>query len=233
MGTGLPAPAAGQRTSIRFDPSDPLQQTLYVTFSQGGLFRSIDGGTTWGKVGLPLSATASDDQPTALTIASNGTGFVGTAQGNIFRVSGSTASQLGTPEAGIQVNAVATDPEGTRVVAGHANGHVVFGSGSPFTFTTGANLGPASVMGLAFAVDGTSSAAVITGSVYAVTATTTGGGAVFRSTDFGATFPALLAVTPTIDASDYFFVAPHSQDGTTLYVLGPSSGIFKRTFPAP
>jgi hypothetical protein len=28
-------------------------------------------------------------------------------------------------------------------------------------------------------------------------------------------------------------VAPHPQDGTTLYVLGPSSGIFKRTFAHP
>jgi hypothetical protein len=203
-----------------------------VTFSQGGLFRSVDGGGTWAQIVLPLAA-GSDDQPTALTIASNGTVFVGSAQGNIFRVSGSSATLLGTPDPGIQVNAIATDVEGNAVVAGHADGHVVFGSGSPFAFIPGANF-PAAVMGLAFAVDGTSSAGAITGSVYAVTATSTpAGGGVSRSIDFGATFPPMPAVTPTIDISDYFFVAPHPQDGTTLYVLGPSSGIFKRTFGAP
>jgi hypothetical protein len=90
-------------------------------------------------------------------------------------------------------------------------------------------------MGLAFAVDGMSSpAGVITGSVYAVTGTSTAsGGAVSRSIDFGATFNAVPAATPTIDVSDYFCVAPRPQDGTTLYVLGPSSGIFKRTFAGP
>src|SRR5882762_82933 len=73
---------------------------------------------------------------------------------------------------------------------------------------------------------------------------TASGGAVFRSTDFGAAFTNVTAATPAIEASDYFFVAPHPRDGTTMYVLGngslstpppaaitiPSSGLFRRTF---
>ncbi len=243
---GLPAAACPiGRSAIVLDPSDPQQQTLYVAFSQGGLFRSTNDGATWSKVPLTLAdGITNDDQPTALTIASNGTAFVGTAPGNLFRVSGGTATLLITKDPGSQVNAIAVDPGGTTVVAGHADGVVEFAIGPGFAFTKGATL-IGSVAGLAFAVDGVSAGGGITGSTYAVTATgTASGGSVFRSTNSGATFTNVTAATPPIDASDYFFVAPHPTDGTTMYVLGngslstptltiPSSGFFKRTFGNP
>jgi len=244
---GLPAAACPiGRSAIVLDPSDPQQQTLYVAFSQDGLFRSTDDGATWSKIPLPLTSPNFDDQATALAIASNGTVFVGTAPGNLFHVSGSTATLLITTDAS-QVNAIATDPEGTTVVAGHGDGAVEFATGPGFAFTARPPL-TGSVAGLAFTVDGVSSGGVITGSTYAVTATgTASGGAVFRSTGFGAPFKNVTAATPAIEASDYFFVAPHPRDGTTMYVLGngslstpppaaitiPSSGFFRRTFGNP
>ena len=148
---------------------------------------------------------------------------------------------LATTDAGSQVNSIAVDPEGSTVIAGHADGVVEFGTGPAFTMTKGATL-TGSVAGLAFAVDGVSSTGVITGSTYAVTATgTAAGGTIHRSTDFGATFKDVTTAVPAIDTSDYFFVAPHPTDGTTMYVLGngslgaalPSSGFFKRTLGAP
>ncbi len=188
---------------------------------------------------MPLTLAdgiTNDDQPTALAIGSNGTAFVGTAPGNLFHVSGATATLRATTDAGSQVDAIAVDPDGMTVVAGHADSVVEFATGPGFTFTKGATL-TGSVAGLAFAVDGFSSGAVITGSTYAVTATgTASGGSVFRSTNSG-------AASTAIDVSDYFFVAPHPTDGTTIYVLGngslgsptpgPSSGFFKRTFGNP
>jgi len=242
---GLPTAACPiGRTAIVLDPSDPQQQTLYVAFSQDGLFRSTNDGATWSKVPLTLANLSLDDQATALAIASNGMLFVGTAPGNLFRVSGGTATLLITKDPGSQVNAITVDPGGTTVVAGHADGVVEFAIGPGFAFTKGATL-TGSVAGLAFAVDGASAGGVITGSTYAVTATgTASGGSVFRSTNSGSTFTNVTAATPPIDASDYFFVAPHPTDGTTMYVLGngslavppatlPSSGFFKRTFGSP
>jgi len=240
---GLPAAACPiGRSAIALDPSDPQQRSLYVSFSQGGLFRSTDDGATWSNIPLPLTSSTVDDQPTALAIASNGTAFVGTAPGNLFRVSGSTATLRATTDlGGSQVNAMAIDPEGTKVIAGHADGVVEFATGPGFTFTKGATL-TGSVAGLAFAVDGVSSGGVITGSTYAVTANA-GAGTIHRSTNSGATFTDVTTATPPIGASDYFFVAPHPTYGTTIYVLGngslgsptpgPSSGFFKRTFGNP
>jgi hypothetical protein len=243
---GLPAVACPiTRTAIVLDPSDPSQKTLYVAFSQGGLFRSTDDGNLWSKIPLTLpTPTPPDDQPTALAIASNGLLFVGTASGNVFKVSGVTVTQRTTADA-TQVNAIAIDPGGTTVVVGHSSGFVESATGPGFTFTKAATALTGSVAGLAFAVDGFSSGGLVTGSTYAVTATgTAGGGKVFRSTNSGATFADVTVATPAIDTSDYFFVAPHPTDGTTLYVLGngslavapatlPSSGIFKRTFAGP
>jgi len=233
-GRGLPAPALIQRTTIRLDPSDPLQKTLYVTFSQGGLFRSTDDGLTWVNIPLKIDATTTDTQPTGLAVAPDGIAYVGTASGNVFQVSGDVVAPLFVPAVPTgQVNAIALDTAGTTVIVGDSDGDVKFATAPTFTFTTGATLtGP--VAALAFAVDGFGSGDLITGTTYAVTATgTPSGGAIFRSTDFGAHFLDVTDSTPTIDTSDYFFIAPHPNDGTTLFVAGQPSGFFKRTFEAP
>jgi hypothetical protein len=236
--TTLPAAAPIQRSTILLDPSDPAEETLYVIFSQGGLFRSTNDGATWSQVDLNLPlGLGTDEQPTALAIASTGTGFVGTAQGNLFRISAGVATFVDNTDAGTQINSIAVDRSGTTAIVGHADGLVVISTDAGVT--TGASL-TGSITGLTFAVDGTTSSGSITGSTYAVTGN--GGiGSVERSVDFGASFS---PVTTDLEASDYFFVAPHPNDGTTIYVLGngaaavppatlPSSGIFKRTFGAP
>ncbi|HKC61391.1 MAG TPA: Ig-like domain-containing protein [Myxococcales bacterium] len=235
---GLPAKACPiPRSAIVLDPSDSTHKTLYVGFSQGGLFRSIDDGTTWSNIPLILANSTPDNQPTALAIASNGTLFVGTNGGNLFRVSGISMTPLTTadPAPATQVNAIAVDPEGNIVVAGHTDGVLESATGPSFTFSIiDAFASGTSVGGVAFAVDGASSAGVVTGSIYAVTAGATADGKrVFRSSNLGASFLNVTTATPAIDTSDYFFVTPHPTDGTTLYVLGQSSGFFKRTFGAP
>ena len=44
-GTGYPEPTGGRITSIAADPSDP--NTFYVGAAAGGVWKTIDGGTTW------------------------------------------------------------------------------------------------------------------------------------------------------------------------------------------
>ena len=40
-------PVSGRVTTIVIDPADPTANTVYVGTAQGGLYRSLDGGTTW------------------------------------------------------------------------------------------------------------------------------------------------------------------------------------------
>ncbi|MFL5313229.1 MAG: WD40/YVTN/BNR-like repeat-containing protein, partial [Myxococcales bacterium] len=229
MGRGLPDPVVCSiRTAIVLDPSDPRQKTLYAAFGNGdGLFQSTDDGGSWTKIRLALDATSFDDTPTALAITKDGTLFAGTANGNIFQVAAGSALLLTTTDPG-QVNAIAIDRAGTTVVIGHTSGKIEVGTAPGFDFGTTALLA-GNVTGVAFAVDGTSSGGVITGSFYAVTATLVGGG-VFRSVDSGATFT---DVTTDLETSNYFAITPQPADGTTLYVAGQDSGFFKRTFGNP
>jgi len=229
-GGGLPAASCGTGpTDLKLDPSDATQQTLYVAFSNAGLFRSQNDGASWAQIPL-LDATTNDDAPTKLAIAQDGTVFVGTANGRAFRIAGGAAVSLGTSTAA--VSAIAVDPAGSVLIVGREDGSVVSANAPGFAFTTGQVFATA-VNGLTFAPDGigtTIGQPAITGSVYAVV-----GNGVYRSIDLGATFANVTASTPAIDNSNYFSVIVHPDFATTIFVQGGtgtagSSGFFGRTF---
>ncbi len=68
---------SGRVTAIEIDPSDP--QKVYVGAAQGGVFRSLDGGTTW----TPIFDDAQSLAIGALTLdAANGRLWVGTGEAN-------------------------------------------------------------------------------------------------------------------------------------------------------
>jgi hypothetical protein len=77
--TGVEVPVSGRVTAIVVSPA--TDQTVYVGTAQGGVYRSIDGGTTWTALldsaqSLAIGALALDPQ-NADTL------FVGTGEGNL------------------------------------------------------------------------------------------------------------------------------------------------------
>ncbi|HEY6304857.1 MAG TPA: Ig-like domain repeat protein [Candidatus Angelobacter sp.] len=73
-------PVSGRVTAIAIDPTDSAGNTVYVGTAQGGLYRSLDGGSTWTALmdsaqSLAIGALTLD--PTDHTIL-----FVGTGEGN-------------------------------------------------------------------------------------------------------------------------------------------------------
>jgi hypothetical protein len=78
--SGSEIPVSGRVTAIAVDPTDSTGNTLYVGAASGGLYRSLDGGTTW----TPLMDSALSLSIGAITIdpLDHNTIFVGTGEGN-------------------------------------------------------------------------------------------------------------------------------------------------------
>ena len=71
------SPVSGRVTAIEIDPTDPNK--VYVGAAQGGIFRSLDGGTTW----TPIFDTAQTLAIGSLTLdAANDRLWVGTGEAN-------------------------------------------------------------------------------------------------------------------------------------------------------
>src|SRR5205823_6366289 len=50
-GSSFFSPVTGRITAIAVDPSDPTGNTVLIGGAQGGIWRTMDGGTTWAAVG--------------------------------------------------------------------------------------------------------------------------------------------------------------------------------------
>ena len=71
------SPVSGRVTAIAIDPIDPNK--VYVGAAQGGVFRSLDGGSTW----MPIFDSAQSLAIGALALdAANGRLYVGTGEAN-------------------------------------------------------------------------------------------------------------------------------------------------------
>ncbi|HJT45230.1 MAG TPA: hypothetical protein VJ721_03065, partial [Chthoniobacterales bacterium] len=74
---GVSRPVSGRVTDLVIDPSDPNK--VYVGTAQGGVYRSLDGGTTW----TPIFDTADSLAIGSLALdAANGRLYVGTGEAN-------------------------------------------------------------------------------------------------------------------------------------------------------
>ncbi len=79
-------PVAGEVTDIAIDPSGATDQTIYIATNDGGIWKSIDGGTTWnpktdGMPSLSMGAVALDPENSSIVYAGTGNIFDG---GNLF-----------------------------------------------------------------------------------------------------------------------------------------------------
>jgi hypothetical protein len=74
---GVTNSVSGRVTDVAIDPSDPNK--VYVGTAQGGVYRSLDGGTTW----TPIFDSANSLAIGALALdAANGRLYVGTGEAN-------------------------------------------------------------------------------------------------------------------------------------------------------
>jgi len=102
-------PPGGYVESVAFDPKKPA--TVYVGTFNGGVFKSINTGTSWKSAGLQgdsISALAVDPSNDAIVYAAGFGLWVSTNGG----VSWTENSKL----ANVQVNALAVDPENGSVI---------------------------------------------------------------------------------------------------------------------
>ncbi len=74
-------PVSGRVTAIAIDQTDTTGNTVYVGTAQGGVYRTLDGGTTW----TPMMDTAQSLAIGAITVdpLNHNTVFVGTGEGNL------------------------------------------------------------------------------------------------------------------------------------------------------
>lgn len=120
---GNPEPAAAPNASsapllsMTFAPSNPA--IAYLGMQEAGLYKSTDGGTSWGPVGLlPLSVwglTVQPDDPNQVYAATSQVGVVKASMDG-----GATWTDLALP--GLTVYSVKLTPNGDALLAGTDNG---------------------------------------------------------------------------------------------------------------
>ncbi|MFN2633238.1 MAG: WD40/YVTN/BNR-like repeat-containing protein [Thermoanaerobaculia bacterium] len=205
-----PYGAGGNVRALAIDPQTP--GTLYAG-SDGGVFKSQDGGISWsavnnGLTGFTVYALALD--PTA-----PGTVYAGTNAG-VFR-STNGANAWTSQRAGLGktvVQALAIDPSNTRVLyAGTTAGGVFRSTDGATTWTASSNgLGSPDVRSLA--VDPTASGTVYAGTVAGV----------YKSTDAGASWTGRLAANVRSLAIDPVTPSTIFAGAEGLFT---NSGVFK------
>jgi hypothetical protein len=224
---GLPAKNCTGATGVDIvlDASDQSQQTVYLA-SSSGVFRTTSDGATWTSLSL------SGGSPTKLAITDNGTVFAATSLGNLFqRAPIATAwTQLINAGTGAPaITALSVDPTGTNIVIGKGDGSILTSSNGGSSFTSGAQLGggPSTYTAGTGGVNGLIVSA--DGFTYAIA-----NRRVFRSANFGLAFSDETntggALLP--DAA-YQTVAIDPAQPQTLFVVGGTLGVFKRTFGTP
>jgi hypothetical protein len=201
-------PGGGTVRTLAVDSS--VMGVLYAGTEQGGVFKSSDGGVSWGTAnrGLPsradVRAVATDPaDPMRLYAATHSTG--------VFR-SGDAAAQWSAASSGLSslsVNTLAV-PAAITLYAGTTDGGV-FKSIDGGTNWVAVNAGLANVEISFLAFDPSAST-----TVYAATQ----GAGVFKTTDSGAHWQAATAAPRYVNA-----LAIDPSSGATLYA-GTSDGLF-------
>ena len=196
-------------------PSDA--QVIYVTTRGEGVLKSDDGGTSWRPANRGLTNPSLEQ--IAVSPASPDTVLAAGAIGGLFRTSNGGRSWSVVEGLG-RVTSLAFLPDGSRVLAGDAEGRVTSSDdgGTTWTPLLTVNEGDA-VTALA---TGTTRDAADT--LFAATAS----GRLFRSNDAGELFVPLDAGPPGEEVRS-LELSPHYVDDTTLWASTWHSGVFRST----
>jgi hypothetical protein len=224
---GLPAKNCTGATGVDIvlDASDQSQQTVYLA-SSSSVFRTTSDGATWTSLSL------SGGSPTKLAITDNGTVFAATSLGNLFQRAATATAWTQLINAGTgapAITALSVDPTGTNIVIGKGDGSILTSSNGGSSFTSGAQLGggPSTYTAGTGGVNGLIVSA--DGFTYAIA-----NRRVFRSANLGLAFTdeTNTGAAPLPDAA-YQTIAIDPAQPQTIFVVGGTLGVFKRTFGTP
>jgi hypothetical protein len=152
--TTFSAPVAGRTISIAVHPTNP--NIVYVGTAQGGLYRSLNGGTTWtpifdGAASLAVGALAlAPSDPTILYVGTGEPNFAGDCYFGVglYRIDNAdTAPVLNGPFNPIPT----TDVMGAHTFTGRAISKILVEPGDPATIFVGTTQGVGGLYGEAFA----------------------------------------------------------------------------------
>jgi photosystem II stability/assembly factor-like uncharacterized protein len=201
---------------VAIAPTDA--RVVYLTTRSDGVLKSEDGGTSWrparrGLTNPSLQEIAVSPVSPDVALAAGGIG------GGLFRTTdgGSSWSAVGGAE---QITSLAFLPDGSRLVAGDAQGRITTFSDGGATRERVVRLGGNDAV-TAVATGSTADSADI---VFAATAS----GRVFRSDDGGQSFEPRDDGLPHEEVRSVELSPHHSRD-TTVWVSTWDSGVFRST----
>jgi hypothetical protein len=151
--TTFPTPVAGRTISIAVHPTNP--NIVYVGTAQGGLYRTLNGGTTWtpifdGAASLSVGALAlAPSDPTILYVGTGEPNFSGDCYFGVglYRIDNAdTAPVLNGPFNPIPT----TDVIGAHTFTGRAISRILVEPGDPATIFVGTTQGLGGLYGEAF-----------------------------------------------------------------------------------
>src|SRR5437899_545861 len=229
-------PPSGTILALAIDPQNPA--TLYAAVSRDsvfpnsavtGVFKSTDGGATWGATGLTLPTRSLAIDPQTPTTLYAGAG--GPTDGGVFKSidGGASWTAVNTGLTDLVINALAVDPRvSTTVYAGTSRGGIFKSTDGGGTWSAvnaglrpdrGPSGWPSDLSGhpsvLAFAIDTQTSSTIYTGISFS---------GVFKSSDGGGSWR---GVGPTI--ADVRAITVDPEIPTTLYLGTALSGVFRST----
>jgi photosystem II stability/assembly factor-like uncharacterized protein len=217
--------------ALGIDAQNPT--TIYAgDVNGGGLFKSINGGSTWSSLDLDNLILSRWVYSLAVDPKNSGTVYAGTAGVGLFKSTNGGTSwstiNTGLPiSAGASVSALAIDPQNPSILYASVAGAGVFKSSNGGGFWGAVNTGLPSVESLAaldLAIDPQKPA-----TIYAASSNTSRG--VFKSTNAGASWSAIATGLPSTGAFTKLAIDP--QNPETVYAGSDGFGSLEITSDQP
>jgi photosystem II stability/assembly factor-like uncharacterized protein len=203
-------PTVSQVTAVAIDPQTPA--TLYAG-TQGGVFKSTDGGSSWSASSAGLANLLVNTL--AIGAGAPATIYAGTSGGGVFKSidAGASWAPASTGLTDTFVLALVVDPSASNVLYAGTNGGIFKSTDSGSNWTA-ANTGIAAGLQIrGLAID-----AQTPGTLYAAT-----GGGVFKSTTGGTSWSPVNNGLPELSVRS---VAIDPQTPASLYA-GTTQGVFQ------
>jgi photosystem II stability/assembly factor-like uncharacterized protein len=226
----IAGPEGGDIQVLAIDPSN--SQVVYAGNNGGGIFKTTDGGATWTAINTGLGPEKSYVESLAIDPTNRQIVYAGT-DGGIFKTTdgGATWTAINNGLTSTHVSSLAIDHSNSQIVyagtqgSGDGTGGGVFKTTDGGASWTAMNTGLASTRVSCLAIDPKDSRVVYAGT-WDVAITETGGD-VFKTTDGGATWTAMMIDTGLANTM-ISHLAIDPKDSRVVYAVDGNT-IFKTT----